>query len=537
MLNNNKSVAYFSMEYAIDQSLKIYSGGLGFLAGSHLRSAFALQKNLIGIGLLWKYGYYDQERDIDGLMQCNFRSKKYSFLKDTGIVFTVNVHDKDVFVKVCLLESTTFNTAPLYLLSTDLPENDYLSQTITNHLYDKNEATRIAQSIILGVGGGKLIDILGLHIDTYHLNEAHALPLAFYLLKKNQVLETVKQKIVFTTHTPEVAGNEVRSFNLLDEMHFFANISRGDIENITGQKGESFNYTLAALTLARKANAVSKIHGFVSKAMWESYPNCCEIISITNAQNQEYWQDKTLCTALKNNDLQLLRSRKTELKIELFKTVADQTGKIFDPSILTIVWARRFAGYKRADILIKDFEQFIALVSRDDKPIQVIWAGKPYPWAEDDIKLFKDIQTKTAHLKRVAVLTGYELTLSAQLKKGADIWLNTPRYAREASGTSGMSAAMNGAINFSIPDGWVPEFAKHLHNAFIINVAQNIESNFDLQNREERLNMYKVLNEDIIPTFYNSPEKWLTMMTNSMNEVVPQFDSNRMVEEYYKDLY
>lgn len=537
MSDNNKSVAYFSMEYAIDQSLKIYSGGLGFLAGTHLRSAHSLQKNLIGIGILWRNGYYDQDRDENNLMTCNFRPKNYSFLKDINIIFPINIHDNVVFVKVFLLESKTFGTAPLYLLTTDIHENDYLSRTITHNLYDKNDATRIAQSIILGIGGGKLIDILGLNIDTYHLNEAHGLPLGFYLYNKFQNTEDVKQRLVFTTHTPEAAGNEERNFDLLNEMHFFDQIKVAEVKRMTGQYSEKFNYTLGAFRIARKANAVSQIHGNVSREMWKNNENICEIIHITNAQSQEYWQDKTLRKDIESDDLQSIKSRKSELKLELFKTVANQTGKIFDPNILTIVWARRFAGYKRADLLLQDFEQFISLVTRDDQPIQVIWAGKPYPFAQNDIDLFKEIQTKTSNLKRVAVLTGYELELSAQLKKGADIWLNTPLYTREASGTSGMTAAMNAAINFSIPDGWVAEFAIHGHNAFVIDVAHEYSNDKTQKDRVERLSMYKILNEEIIPCYYTDEEKWLKIISNSMKEVVPQFDSTRMITEYFDKMY
>ncbi|MEY5047684.1 MAG: alpha-glucan family phosphorylase [Bacteroidota bacterium] len=538
MLSNNSTVAYFSMEYAIDQALKIYSGGLGFLAGSHLRSAHALNKNLIGIGILWKHGYYDQDRNENQEMVCTFRNKSYHFLEDTLIKFTVNIHDKEVWVKAFLLKPETFGSAPLYLLSTDVPENDFLSQTITHNLYDKNEATRIAQSIILGIGGGKLIDILNLNIQTYHLNEAHALPLAFYLFKKyDEDKEKVKQKLVFTTHTPEVAGNEERNKDLLAEMHFFGELNIQQVEQITNQFGLNLNYTLAALQLSRKANAVSQIHGNVSREMWKGNNNICEITHITNAQNQAYWQDNILKSALDNNDFQLLELRKKELKSELFQTVANQTGKLFDKNILTIVWARRFAGYKRADLLLRDLEQFNELIHDQKSPIQIIWAGKPYPFAQADLELFHSIQQQTSHLKNVAVLTGYELALSAQLKKGADIWLNTPRFTREASGTSGMSAAMNGAINFSIPDGWVAEFAKHNYNSFVIPVADELRDNPILQEIEEGKRMYAILNQEVKPTYYQNKTKWLEIMKNSMLDVTPQFDSDRMVNEYFEKMY
>ncbi|HRO74375.1 MAG TPA: hypothetical protein PK611_11925, partial [Saprospiraceae bacterium] len=202
----HKPVAYFSMEFAINQALKIYSGGLGFLAGSHMQSAYQLRQNLVGIGMLWKYGYYDQVRALDGTMKADYVQKHYSFLTDTKIVFPVIVHDSTVYVKVFLLKPDVFNSAPIFLLSTDIEQNDALSRSITHNLYDANESTRIAQSIVLGSGGAKLLDILQLKTDIYHMNEGHALPLCFYLYSKYKDMDEVRSRIVFTTHTPEEAG-------------------------------------------------------------------------------------------------------------------------------------------------------------------------------------------------------------------------------------------------------------------------------------------------------------------------------------------
>ncbi|MFC4213052.1 alpha-glucan family phosphorylase [Pedobacter lithocola] len=253
------SVAYFSMEFAIDQSLKIYSGGLGFLSGSHLRSAFEKEQNLLGIGMLWKYGYYDQVRDKDNNMVPTFVQKDYSFLEDTGIVISVPVHSATVKVKAFLLRPATFGTVPLFLLSTDLAENDEVSRSITHRLYDPNESTRIAQSIILGIGGGMLLDQLNLQPDYYHMNEGHAVPLNFYLYSKYQNLGEIKKRMVFTTHTPELAGNEEHDFSLLREMSFFYHMQEHEVKFVLGLEGEKFNYTLAALKFSGKANAVSKL--------------------------------------------------------------------------------------------------------------------------------------------------------------------------------------------------------------------------------------------------------------------------------------
>src|ERR1700749_359001 len=196
----SKKIAYFSMEFATHQPLKIYSGGLGFLAGSHLRSAFELRQNLIGIGILWKYGYYDQTRNQDQTLQVTFMERNYSFLEDTGIKFQIMIHENPAWVKAFYLNPDTFCSAPLFLLSTDLPENDYVSQTITHRLYDANVATKVAQFILLGVGGAKLIDELNFNPEVYHLNEAHGISSAFYLYKKYGSVEEVKKRLVFTTH-------------------------------------------------------------------------------------------------------------------------------------------------------------------------------------------------------------------------------------------------------------------------------------------------------------------------------------------------
>ncbi len=290
-----KKVAYFSMEFATHQPLKIYSGGLGFLAGSHLRSAYELRQNMIAVGILWKYGYYDQERNQDQTLEVTWNEKQYSFLEDTGIKFQVNIHETPVWVKAYYLNPETFKTAPLFLLSTDLPENDYVSQTITHRLYDANVATKIAQFILLGAGGAKLVDLLGFDPELYHLNEAHAISSAFYLYDKyNKDIEEVKKRMVFTTHTPEEAGNEKHDIYLCHKMSYFCGLSVEEVKALTGMPDNQFNHSLAALRFAHLSNGVSRLHGEVSRAMWSKYENICPIISITNAQNWRYWADKQL---------------------------------------------------------------------------------------------------------------------------------------------------------------------------------------------------------------------------------------------------
>jgi starch phosphorylase len=533
----SKPVAYFSMEFAIHQPLKIYSGGLGFLSGSHLRSAYELKQNLIGIGILWKYGYYDQGRNQDQTLKAEWYEKTYSFLEDTGIKFTVPVHDQPVWVKAWFLPPTTFKSAPLFLLSTDLPENDYLSQTITHRLYDADTAAKIAQMMILGLGGAKLIDELNFNPDVYHLNEAHAVSSIFYLLKKFGSKEEVQKRLVFTTHTPEEAGNEKHDFHLCNKMSYFYGHSLAEVHLLTGIMGDQFNHSLAALRFARKANGVSKLHGEVSRKMWGHYPNIPEIQSITNAQNWNYWADKQLFRFMEEADNPGFDDRKRYLKKRAFEIVADQTGKLLDPDILTIVWARRFAGYKRPDLITRDFRRFDALMRNMDRPLQIIWAGKPYPMDYGAISVFNQLVHLSKNYKNVAVCVDYELTLSKRLKQASDVWLNNPRVPREASGTSGMTASMNGAVNFSTFDGWICEFARHGENCFIIPQVDYQNLSVQDQDEEDLDHLYDILENQIIPMYYDNKRKWRDMVQAGMHDVRYEFESNRMAKEYYELMY
>jgi alpha-glucan phosphorylases len=533
----SKRVAYFSMEYAIHQPLKIYSGGLGFLSGSHLRSAYELRQNLIGIGILWKYGYYDQARNQDSTLQVTWMEKSYSFLKDTGLRFQVTIHDHLVWVKALYLDPEIFKTAPLFLLSTDVPENDYVSQTITHRLYDANVATKVAQFILLGVGGAKLLDELGFNPEVYHLNEAHGVSSVFYLYKKYGRVEEIKKRLVFTTHTPEEAGNEKHDIHLCHKMSYFCGLSLDEVRKLTGIYDDQFNHSLVALRFARLANGVSKLHGEVSRHMWGKYEGVCPIISITNAQNWRYWADKQLYRASEEGNDTWWDDRKKYLKKRAFEIVADQTGKLFDPNVFTIVWARRFAGYKRSDLITRDKARFEKLVTNVKYPVQIIWAGKPYPMDYPAINEFNNLVHLSRGYPNIAVLIGYELALSKRLKQAADLWLNNPRVPREASGTSGMTAAMNGAVNFSTADGWIPEFADHGHNSFMVPKADYAKMNVHEQDQYDLDQLYHLLEKDVLPLYYDNYETWRQIARNGMRDVRFQFDSGRMAHEYYELLY
>ena len=533
----SKRVAYFSMEFAVHQPLKIYSGGLGFLSGSHLRSAFELRQNLIGIGILWKYGYYDQARNQDQTLQVQWNEKVYNFLKDTGIRYQIIIHDAPVWVKVYYLAPETFQSAPLFLLSTDVPENDYVSQTITHRLYDANVATKVAQ-FILGVGGARLLDEIGFTPDVYHLNEAHGVSAVFHLYQKfGRNIEEVRKRLVFTTHTPEEAGNEKHEIHLCNKMSYFNGIPLDEVRRITGIHDDQFNHSLVALRFARKANGVSELHGHVSRKMWGGIDGVCPIIHITNAQNWRYWADKQLYYAMDEQNDERFQDRKWYLKKRAFDIVADQTGKLLDPKVFTIVWARRFAGYKRADMLTRDKARFEALLSNKKHPVQIIWAGKPYPVDYPAISDFNHLVHLSKQHRNMAVCTGYELALSKRLKQAADIWLNNPRVPREASGTSGMTAAMNGAVNFSTNDGWIVEFIDHGNNGYVVPPADYENMNVHEQDEYDLHAMYDILENQILPAYYETPDTWRQVVQNGMRDVRFRFESNRMAHEYYELMY
>ena len=531
------SAAYFCMEFGIDQALKIYSGGLGFLAGSHMRSAYNLKQNLIGIGIKWTWGYYDQRRNQDGTMKAEFNEKHYDFLEDTGITFDIEVNAHPVKVKAYYLAPETFGTAPIFLLSTDIPENDYLARQISKRLYDSNVEAKIAQYILLGKGGAVLLEKLGFAPDTYHFNEAHALPAAFHLYEQLGDIDRVREKCVVTTHTPVKAGNEVHSFRMLNKLSFFGKLSGEEVRDLVGVEGDEFNQTLATLRMSRLANGVSKIHGGVAREMWGEFDGICPITHITNAQERTYWQHADFAEPFAAGDMDAVQAAKRAHKVELLRVVADQTGKLMDPDVLTIVWARRFAGYKRADLITRDEERFAKLLSDAERPVQIIWAGKPYPTDYDSVSVWDRLVNISRRYPNMAVLDGYELHLSAVCKRGSDVWLNNPRIPREASGTSGMTSAMNAGVNFSTHDGWIPEFAKDGVNCFVIPPMLESADEYHVD-QHDLGSMYEILEQQIVPLYYaKGQKKWKQVVKQSMTDIVPFFGSDRMAADYYTVMY
>lgn len=524
------------MEFAIHQALKTYAGGLGFLAGSYMRSAYELRQPVTGISILWKFGYYDQVRKQDQAMDVLFQEKVYGFLEETGITFSLKIHGHDVLVTAYYLAPGIFQTAPVFFLSTDIPENDYLARTISHKLYDANPETRIAAGILLGAGGARLMEILQYEPDVYHLNESHALPLAFYLYNRYRDIPGVRERLVYTNHTPEPAGNPRNNLMLLEKSGFFCGVPETEVRAITQTTGDELDYTLAALRLSGRASTVSELHHKTMCRTWEKHSGICEIRSVTNAQHYTSWHSGSLYRALDRQDDEAMRQVKAKYKRALFDIVADQCGEIYDEKICTIVFAKRFAGYKRPGLLLQDMDRFHRLVTSKERPVQIIWAGKPYPMDYTGIGEFDKIAYLCKTYFNCAILAGYELDLSKKLKRGADIWLNVPRLTHEASGTSGMTAAMNGAVNVALPDGWFPEFARDKINSFVIPPCDSSLPAYR-QDELDAIALYDILETEVLPMYYDYPHRWLEIVKHGMKDVIPMFDSNRMAREYHDRLY
>ena len=525
------NVAYFSMEIAMDQSLNTYSGGLGFLAGSHMQSAGYLQMPIVGVTMLWSYGYYDQRIDHTGQVEVAYIRKYYDFLTDLDVYTEIESFGEKIKVKAYRVEPHLFGTCPVYLLTTDVEGNSEWARSISYKLYDGDEKIRIAQETVLGVAGVKILQAVNYNFDVIHMNEGHALPAAFELLRQyNGDMEQVKRKTVFTTHTPVAAGNEVHWVDTLIQGGFFAGCPR---ERVVALGGENFSLTVAALRMSRIANAVSQLHGLVANKMWEWVDGRCPIRAITNAVNLHYWQDPRIGEAKTSKDL---LKAKREMKVELFKYIADTAGKRFDPDVLTITWARRFADYKRAWLILMDKDRLNKLL--DENKIQIIFAGKFHP---DDVmgrEMFNKILHRSHSLKNVVVLPGYELELSAKLKRGSDIWLNTPLRPFEASGTSGMSANMNGALHLSIYDGWTVEGTFNGINGYTVEY-EGLDEEMPWEERHWKDHEYvmNTIENDIIPTYYENKEEWARLVRQAMRTSEAYFNSDRMVIEYYNRLY
>jgi starch phosphorylase len=532
----NPNVAYFCMEYGIDQRFKAYAGGLGILAGDYLKGAHDHQYPIIGIGIRWKQGYTEQKIDASGNAYDSYHNYKYDFLEDTGITVTVDIRKVKVNCKVWKLNQ--FGNADLYLLDTDIPDNH--DSWITGQLYGWFGEERIAQEIVLGIGGIKAIRALGLPIDIYHFNEGHALFAGFELLREKmedegltfeKAVEVVKKEVVFTTHTPIVQGNESHPIDKIIYMGANLNLTRAQLTFLGG--GDPFNMTIGALRLSKIANGVAQLHGETSNKMWAEVDKRADILAITNAIHLPTWVDNAMIRAAEDGSD--LWEPHLQNKRALIDFIEAKNGVRLDEEKLIIGFSRRAAPYKRSDFIFSDLSIIEPLLL--EKKFQIVFSGKAHPLDDVGKLIVKNLVAMSRkYPKAVVFLENYDMSIGRMLTRGSDIWLNNPRRPLEASGTSGMKAAMNGVLNLSILDGWWPEACVHGVTGWQFGDGFEHEEE-EIQDAHDLKALYKVLLEEVIPTYYENKSAWMDMMRESILQTKEPFAVKRMLEEYYELLY
>lgn len=528
------SVAYFSMEYGLHSDFKMYAGGLGILAGDYIKGAKDINAPIIPIGLKWKQGYTDQKIDANGNPYDSYHNYIYDFLEDTGVKVTVKVRKIDVVCKVW--KTDYFGNSTLYLLDTDIPENS--DAWITGQLYGWFGEERIAQEIVLGIGGVKAMRALQIPIDVYHFNEGHAALAAIELIREKmsggstfeEAWKATREEVVFTTHTPIKEGNETHPLDRLEYMGAFNGLTRAQMERIGG---EPFNMTVAGLRLSRISNAVAQLHADTSNKMWKEVAGRSEIIGITNAIHTPTWVDERMTQAYEENgDLWAVHQ---EIKGELIAFVQERSGISLDINNLLIGFSRRAAPYKRSDLIFSQPE-IIEPYLKSGK-VQIVFSGKAHPLDDVGKKIVSNlVAMMKKYPKSVVFLENYDMTIGAQLTRGSDIWLNNPRRPLEASGTSGMKAAMNGVLNCSILDGWWPEACLDGENGW--QIGDGFETtDFEVLDKHDSDALYDTLLNRVLPTYYENREQWVQMMKKSIETTRIEFATKRMLDEYYNRMY
>lgn len=534
MMNKEKTlprVAYFCMEYGLHEEFKTYSGGLGILAGDHIKQAGEMNLPLVGIGILWRQGYTKQLIGEDGRPYDQFPDYRYDFLKDTGITVNVQIRGRQVVCKVWVVDK--FGNAPLYLLDTNVPGNE--EWWITDRLYGGSGDDRIAQEMVLGIGGVRALRALGIDVDVYHFNEGHAVFAGIELIRERmerglsfeEAWEATRKEVVFTTHTPVPAGNESHHHGALSWAGAYNGLNYDQMVRIGG---DPFGMTVAGLRLSRKANAVAKLHGETARRMWKDVYGASPITSITNGVHRATWQDQRIREAYEaGEDLWVPHM---QAKKALIAAVLERTGVQLDPKALLIGFARRAAAYKRSDLIFRRPEVIEPLL--ESGKVQIIFSGKAHPQDEHGKQIVANmVAMARKYPNRVVFMENYDIEIGRLLVRGCDIWLNNPQRPLEASGTSGMKAAMNGVLNLSVLDGWWPEGCEHGENGWQIGDA------FEGAGQDEHdLNcLYNVLMGEVIPTYYENRPKWLEMMRASIEMSVERFSAERMLSEYYAIMY
>ncbi|HEY2542364.1 MAG TPA: alpha-glucan family phosphorylase [Gaiellaceae bacterium] len=571
-------VAYFSAEFGLDESLPTYSGGLGILAGDHLKSASELGIPLVAIGLFYFRGYFRQQLDDGDRQVERYPRNDNARLPLTLVPMSPTVmmaDDEGNLERVRLgVWRAQVGRVNLYLLDTKVEGNPEWARNVTNTLYGGDRLNRLRQEIVLGIGGVRVLRALGLAPSVFHMNEGHS---AFFQLERlrelvereglgrESALERLRASTVFTTHTPVPAGNEVfepdlvrRNIGKLVERCGFEwdeFLALGKVHD----DDPDFGMTPFALRTAAYANAVSKLHGEVSREMWHDlWPDRpvdeVPITSITNGVHVRTWLGGELEGMLGTNSPQLERvfeisgeelwNAHRGAKSRLMEFIARTRGAPeLDPEALTIGFARRFATYKRAWLLLSQPDRLAMLLGDQTRPMQLLVAGKAHPADEagkDVIQQVVDFARGAGANAHVVFLPDYEMTLARRLVQGVDIWLNTPRRPMEASGTSGMKAALNGVLNCSILDGWWAE-AYNPDRGFAIGGAHDVGSDEE-QDHADAESLYAVLEQQVLPAFFERdanglPPRWVEMMRHSIAELGTEYSTNRMVREYVERLY
>ncbi|PYG86910.1 starch phosphorylase [Ruminiclostridium sufflavum DSM 19573] len=604
--STHKAIAYFSAEYGLNEVLPIYSGGLGVLSGDHCKAASDLGLPFTAIGLFYKQGYFSQRINAEGWQQTCFNDLNVSQLpilpaQDSNgkqVQINITFAGRTVYAQVWKVQVGRIN---LYLIDTDVQQNSPGDRALTSRLYGGDQETRIQQEIFLGIGGIRVLDALGIHASVYHMNEGHSSFMGLELIRKlitekninfQEAKKVVENSAIFTTHTPVPAGNDVFPLYMMDK--YFGDfwgqlgLSRHDFLDLGLKKAEdqNFNMTVLALTLAGRKNGVSELHGAVSRDIfsdvWPEVPkNDIPITHVTNGIHTLTWlspkikalYDKYLDKDWKSKiyesstfenidnipDEELWETHR-ELKIKLIEFVrarlkqqklangesmeaVRQIDSFLDPDALTIGFARRFATYKRANLIFRNLARIQKILNDPEKPMQIIFAGKAHPAdgpAHEVIKNINDIARQEGFYGKVILLENYNMTVARNLVQGVDVWMNNPRRPLEASGTSGQKVCINGIINFSILDGWWCE-GYNGENGWVI----GDETEFDNENSQDNIDsesIYDTLENIIVPLYYNVnekgiPEEWIRIMKNTIKSLTWNYSTDRMVKEYTERMY
>ncbi len=603
---NGRPIAYFSMEFGLHETLPIYSGGLGVLAGDHLKEASDLGLPLVAMGFMYAQGYFSQRITEDGWQEAlnntlDFKNlPAIQVLDDEGHRLCVDVEFPDRTVSLGLWEIRV-GRVPLYLLDSNLDPNTDSDKLLTARLYWSDLDRRVMQELLLGVGGVRALRALGYNPSVWHMNEGHAafltLERARELVASGNTFELAIQKTlgqnIFTTHTPVAAGNDEFPLWLI-EKYLAAlwpqlKLTRDQFFDIARHKmpqGETFSMGVLALRNSGGRNAVSELHGHVSRKMWhflwnEKDEDDVPITYVTNGVHVSNWMARRLFNLFNEHiaadwydrldepdlwtkvddipDAELWAVRihlKRKLAFYMRERVRERwraggfhpvqvvsSGVMINPYALTIGFARRFATYKRAGLVLTDFERLLNIINRPNMPVQIIFAGKAHPADEPGKQLIQQVyrEVKRAEMSgRIVFLEDYDMNLARYLVQGVDVWMNTPRRPLEASGTSGMKAALNGALNFSVLDGWWRE-AYNGRNGWSIGQDRDLGSP-SVQDEDDVESLYATLEKSIIPMYYDRDQndlsrEWVSRIKESLKTNIPQFSTRRMVKEYVERLY